>query len=343
MKRPVFGPYRKRPIVDCRFACRGQTIFPCIEKGNNAETTSELCRALVADAQKGSSLHTVSRGDLWNRSVFDGVCDATSDQGLLRVAPVAGRALLFRSSGPDGMVDPTTWHAGCATHSGKEKHILTFFRSLASSAPSQQLTGGRKDVEDECEEGWIGLDCRQCAPGYTGDFCTRAADFEPTISAENSCEVPLEPSSVITRREESQNIAVDALEELRVFDGFLSTSEVAHLSALGKQLVQTKHGTVKGYMSRVELSTVAAAKHDAIYQAVRKRLTHCTRIRGRCLYMLLLAHKMTFWLPCRWSSVSQILQAYDHTRTSVYTLSRKVLMQGLVYRTMTSTRHRCVL
>lgn len=191
------------------------------------------------------------------------------------MAPVVGRALLFRSAGPDGYVDPTTWHAGCATHSGKEKHILTFFRSLASSAPSQQLIGDRTNVEDECEEGWVGPDCRQCAPGYTGDFCTRLVESESTISTENSCEVALEPSSVVTRREDSQNIAVDPLHELRVFDSFLSTSEVAHLSALGKQLVQTKHGTVKGYMSRVELSTVAAAKQDAIYQVVR---THFMRI-----------------------------------------------------------------
>ena len=272
---------------------RGETIFPCIEKGDTTAAANELCRALVADAQNGS-LHAANRGNLWNRNVFDRACrDVTSDQGLLRVAPVTGRALLFRSTGPDGrQVDPTTWHAGCATHNGKEKHILTFFRSLGPSVLSEQsstvyellqnsdesiirqeLAEETTDGEDECEEGWVGPECRQCAPGYVGDFCTRAVESESTTSHENNCEVALEPTSVVTRSEDPQVTAVDtsndAPEELHVFDGFLSTSEVEHLSALGKQLVQTKHGTVKGYMSRVELSKVAAAKKDVIYRAVR--------------------------------------------------------------------------
>ena len=279
---------------------RGQTIFPCIEPGDSAESTSKLCRALVADARNGSSFHTVSRGDLWNRSVLDRACsDATSEQGLLRVEPVTGRALLFRSAGPDGHVNPTTWHAGCATEGGKEKHILTFFRSVASSVSPQLPTASdellqqpddsvvqqesireNNDVEDECEEGWIGPDCRQCAPGYTGDFCTRALESASTDSNDNSCSATLQPTWVVTRPEEPQSSGVavgrgaGGLQELRVFDSFLSPSEVAHLSTLGKQLVQTKHGTVKGYMSRVELSKVTAAKKDAIYRMVR-----CTATR----------------------------------------------------------------
>eukprot|EP01043_Picozoa_sp_COSAG02_P028050 COSAG02_NODE_1683_length_11339_cov_976.310409_2_plen_224_part_00 len=209
---------------------------------------------------------------------------------MLRVAPVTGRALVFRSAGlGERHVDPTTWHAGCATMHGKEKHILTFFRSVASPVRSesparlddslQQIDGSAvrrggngesKDAEDECEEGWVGHDCRRCAPGYTGDFCTLAVESDSTALDVKNRDAALEPSSVIVRRDESQSAdsGHDAPEELRVFDGFLSASEVAHLSVLGKQLLQTKHGTVKGYMSRVELSKVAAAKKDAIYQAV---------------------------------------------------------------------------
>ena len=249
---------------------------------------------MEADAQNGSSFHAASRGDLWNRSVFDRACrNDTPDKGLLRVAPVTGRALLFRSAGPDGrQVDPTTWHAGCATHNGKEKHILTFFRSIEPSALSQhpsavdellpnsyqrvvrrELAEEDSDGDEECAEGWTGPDCRHCAPGYVGDFCTRAIETGSTTSDENNCDAAIEPTTVIVRPEDQQASTVgasnDALEELRVFDGFLSASEIDHLAALGKQLVQSKHGTVKGYISRVELSKVAEAKKDAIYRTVR--------------------------------------------------------------------------
>lgn len=312
----------------------GETIFPCEQadgSSHNGESLSKLCQALVADARNGSSMHAGvgKRGDLWNRDIFEGACAATGAVGgsssdrMLRVAPVAGRALLFRSAGPDGLVDPTTWHAGCATLDGGEKHILTFFRSVTNEPPTPTTTttmttvavddvsevrqpaemGQQQDVsgessagdEGECDEGWSGHDCRECAPGYSGDFCTRDVKTDTPDSAQKCDDKPV-PSRVVARVRDPNDAAGNAaegddaegsetklprpseasqLEELHVFDGFLSASEVAHLSALGRRLVQTKYGTVKGYMSRAELSKIKAAKADEVYMDVRCIALRC--------------------------------------------------------------------
>eukprot|EP01043_Picozoa_sp_COSAG02_P052542 COSAG02_NODE_5678_length_4134_cov_4.936059_1_plen_870_part_00 len=65
-------------------------------------------------------------------------------------------------------------HPACAGFTGDS---VPFF-----CQPS--LTHGDKlDLEEACDEGWSGPDCLDCAPGYTGDFCSRVVEPAPATVA----------------------------------------------------------------------------------------------------------------------------------------------------------------
>jgi hypothetical protein len=189
-------------------------------------------------------------------------------------------------NGGHGAPPPLPLHWACSGFTGDS---VPFFclPSLAASLSAQEGEAALDDgvaeqvaADDGCEEGWTGADCLQCAPGYSGDFCTRDSDGGDSAAAAASAAAASAASAAGSETAEAEAVAKSpAKQSRRKGKGRSRDTKSKRLNDDGESLViaqrRVRQGEIDSLLTQEQADPSAGAPslatlhHLAVARAAR--------------------------------------------------------------------------